>query len=172
MEKDEKTPGGKTVIGKPTLKQLTEIKVNGIKYELEIQANSSLADVLRDKLGLIGTKVACDRGTCGACTVLFDGKPILSCMTLAVECDGKEITTIEGLAEGGKLHPVQKAVLDHSGFQCGFCTPGMIMAAKALLDSQPHPSEDEVKAALAGHVCRCGVFYSFLESVMIASRER
>ena len=152
--------------------ELTEIIVNGAAYRLRIEPNLTLADVLRDKLGLTGTKIACDRGTCGACTVLINGKPVLSCMTLGVECDGKEVTTIEGLAKGGKLHPVQQAVHDHSGFQCGYCTPGMVMTAKALLDENPCPNEDEVKEMLAGHICRCGVFYSFIESVMIASEQR
>lgn len=157
---------------KPITEELTNFVVNGRKYALRIEPNWTLADVLRDKLGLIGTKVACDRGTCGACTVLVGDKPMLSCTTLGVECDGKEITTIEGLAKGGKLHPIQQAAHDHSGFQCGFCTPGMIMTAKALLDDKPHPTEDEIREALAGHICRCGVFYSFIESVTIASEER
>ncbi len=157
---------------KSITEKLTKLIVNGRKCALRIEPNWTLADVLRDKLGLMGTKVACDRGTCGACTVLVDGKPILSCMTLGVDCNGKEITTIEGLAKGGNLHPMQQAVHDHSGFQCGYCTPGMIMTAKALLDDKPHPTEDDIREALAGHICRCGAFYSFIESVTIASEER
>jgi carbon-monoxide dehydrogenase small subunit len=149
---------------------LTQLTVNGHAYELHVEPYWTLADVLRDNLGLTGTKVGCDEGACGACTVIMDGKPIVSCMTLAVECDGKEITTIEGLAaKDGTLNPLQQAVFDNTGFQCGFCSPGKIMTAQALLNENPSPTEDEVKEALAGHICRCGSFYSFLESVMIAA---
>lgn len=157
---------------RPITEKIINLIVNGRKCELRIEPNRTLADVLRDNLGLTGTKVGCDRGTCGACTVLRNGKPILSCLTLGVECDGAEITTIEGLAKGGTLHPIQQAVHDHSGFQCGYCTPGMIMPAKALLDEKPHPTDHEIREALAGHICRCGAFYSFVESVIIASEER
>jgi len=149
--------------------KLTSLTVNGRKHNLRIEPNRTLAEVLREELGLTGTKVGCDRGTCGACTVLLDGRPVLSCMTLAVECHDKEISTIEGLAREGELHPLQQAVHDHSGFQCGYCTPGMIMAGKALLGDNPHPTEGEVNEALGGHICRCGAFYSFVESVLKAA---
>jgi carbon-monoxide dehydrogenase small subunit len=154
--------------------------VNGEPYELnignrpdEVAPSHTLAYTLREMLGLTGTKVACDHGACGACTVLVDGKATLSCMTLTVECDGKNITTIEGLEDpkSGKLNPVQQSIIDNTAFQCGFCTPGIIMSSKALLDENPSPTEQDVKEALAGHYCRCISHYLVIKAVMEAAEK-
>ncbi len=161
---------------KETIIRLT---VNNEHYALTVghapgavAPSDTLSHTLRDTLGLTGTKVGCDQGSCGACTVLIDGKPVLSCMTLTVECGGKRIVTIEGLEDRrtGRLHPLQQAFIDHTAFQCGFCTPGIIMSAKALLDGEKHPTEDTVKKALAGHYCRCISHYEVIQAVMDASR--
>jgi len=154
------------------------LKVNGKTYTLEtgdgpgrIEPSRTLASVLREDLGFTGVKVSCDHGACGCCTVLLDGKSALSCMTLAVECEGKEITTIEGLkdTQTGELDPIQQAFVDHTAFQCGFCTPGMIMSAKALLNENPTPAENEIKEALSGVFCRCISHYQAIEAVKTAS---
>ncbi len=152
--------------------------VNGRPYELQVGTwlgmvapSHTLAHTLRETLGLTGTKIACDHGACGACTVLADGKPVLSCMMLTVECEGKEITTIEGLEDPktGKPDPLQQAFIDETAFQCGFCTPGMIVASKALLNNRPSPTEDEIKEALSGHFCRCISHYHVLRAVKSAA---
>jgi carbon-monoxide dehydrogenase small subunit len=149
--------------------------VNGEAVELVIGHHvkpwHTLVRTLRETLGLTGTKTGCNLGECGACTVIMDGKPILSCTTLTVECDGKEITTIEGLGDPirGKLHPLQQAFIDHDGLQCGFCTPGMIMQAKVLLDGNPNPTEQQVKEGLSGNLCRCGSYKKIVESVLAAA---
>jgi carbon-monoxide dehydrogenase small subunit len=148
------------------MKRHIVVKVNGEEHEIEVQPNRLLLHALRDNLGLIGTKEGCSIGVCGACSVLVDGKLVSSCLTLAVACHGKEIITIEGLAEDGKLHPLQQAFLEYGGFQCGICTPGQIMAAKALLDDNPKPSEEEVKEWMVGNLCRCTGYYKILESIM------
>ena len=137
---------------------LITLTVNSEDYEVRVWSMDTLADILRQKLGLTGTNIMCNEGECGACTVLIDGVLRLSCMTLAIECEGKDILTIEGLAdpETGELHPVQRAFVERSGMQCGFCTPGMILTAKVLLDENPNPTEDMVREALAGNICRCG----------------
>jgi aerobic-type carbon monoxide dehydrogenase small subunit (CoxS/CutS family) len=154
------------------------LTVNGEPYELrvgnqpgEVDPAHTLSHTLREMLGLTGTKIGCDHGACGACTVLIDGESVLSCMTLTVECDGKSITTIEGLedSETGKLHPLQQAFIDNTAFQCGFCTPGMLMSSKALLDENPSPTEQDVKQALAGHYCRCISHYFVIKAVMEAA---
>ncbi|OPY67999.1 MAG: putative xanthine dehydrogenase subunit E [Syntrophorhabdaceae bacterium PtaU1.Bin034] len=151
------------------------LTVNGRLYELKIGSESyqvetshTLAHTLRETLGLTGTKISCDNGACGACTVIMDGKAVLSCKTLTVECDGKTITTIEGLKDRktGELDPLQQAFIDHTAFQCGYCTPGMILTARAFLDENPHPSEDEVKEAMSGNFCRCISHYHVLRAVM------
>jgi len=156
------------VLNQPTQIVLT---VNGKEYEAKVWASETLADVLRGKNGLIGTKVMCNRGECGSCTVLVDGNPVLSCLTLAIECEGKDILTIEGLVDAstGELHPLQKAFIEYSGMQCGFCTPGMILTAKALLDRNTKPAEDEVRKALAGNLCRCGNYKRITECVLAAA---
>ena len=147
------------------------LKVNGEDYELEVAAHWTLADVLREKLGLTGTKLMCDEGDCGSCTVLIDGIPILSCITLAVEAGSKDILTIEGLAIPltNELHPIQQAFIERSGMQCGVCTPGVILTAKALLDRNNNPSEDEVREALAGNLCRCGNYKRMVECILAAA---
>ncbi len=149
----------------------TVLTVNSEKYELKIEPAETLADILREKLGLTGTKIMCNEGECGSCTILMDGKPMLSCLTLAVECEGKDILTIEGLADPatGELHPIQKTFVERSGMQCGICTSGMILTAKALLDETPNPSEDEVREALAGNLCRCGNYKRITECVLAAA---
>jgi len=146
--------------------RIIEVNVNGYKTTVQVEPSETLAEMLREKLNLTGTKIGCDRGTCGACVVHLNGKPVLSCMMLAIEANGMSVTTIEGLATGGKLHPLQQAVYDNTGYQCGFCTSGLIMEAKALLEENSKPTVDEIKAALGGHICRCGSFYSFINSVM------
>jgi len=148
--------------------------VNGEPYELGVTPSQTLAYTLRETLGLTGTKISCDRGACGACTVLIDGKAVLSCITLTVECDGKSITTIEGIEDRktGKLHPLQQSFIENTAFQCGFCTPGIIMSSKALLDKNPSPTEQEVKKELAGHYCRCISHYHVIKAVMEAVGKR
>jgi carbon-monoxide dehydrogenase small subunit len=154
-----------------TEKQRVVLTVNGQAHALKIDARETLAETLRGTLGLKGTKKSCDSGACGACTVILDGKAVLSCMKLTLDCEGSEITTIEGLKGpvNNGLHPIQQAFLENNGAQCGFCTPGMIMAAKALLDENPAPSPDEVKWALAGNICRCGNYRRIAESVLAAA---
>jgi len=151
------------------MKQI-EITVNKKTYKLNIPVNRTLLEVLREELGLTGTKEGCGIGECGACTVIVGGKTVNACLMLAAEADGKEITTIEGLAEGEKLHPVQQAFMEVGGLQCGFCTPGMIMSTKALLDSNPNPSDDEIKRAIAGNLCRCTGYTKIFESIKAAAK--
>ena len=148
------------------MKQDIVLNVNGIQYNINIETHRTLVEVLRDTLGLTGTKKSCNEGECGACTVLMDGKPVASCQVLAVAAQGKEITTIEGLAQGEKLHPVQEAFVKHTAIQCGFCTPGMILTAKAILDEEPHATEDEIKHKMAGNLCRCTGYKKIVEAVM------
>ena len=148
------------------MKRQIVLTVNGEEHDIEIEPNRLLLQALREDIGLTGTKEGCSIGVCGACSVTIDGRLVSSCLTLAVGCQGKEITTIEGLAKGGKLHPIQQAFLEYGGFQCGICTPGQIIAAKALLDSQPNPSEEEVKEWMSGNLCRCTGYYKILDSVM------
>ena len=147
-----------------------QLKVNGIDHQLEVPARRLLVDFLRYDLGLTGTKEGCSVGVCGACAVLLNGEMIASCIALAVAADGAEITTIEGIAQDGKLHPVQQAFIDHGGFQCGICTPGQVIAAKSLLDNNPDPTEEEVREWMMGNLCRCTGYYGILESVMSAVR--
>lgn len=145
------------------------LTVNGKSYELSVFPWRTLLEVIREDLGLTGTKEGCHLGECGACTVIMDGKTVNSCLVLATEADGKQVTTIEGLADGDKLHPVQQAFIDHGGLQCGFCTPGMIMSAKVLLDEKPDPSEEEIKRAIAGNMCRCTGYTKIIESIKAAA---
>jgi carbon-monoxide dehydrogenase small subunit len=141
------------------------MRVNGKDYTADVPSQRLLIDCLRYDLGLTGTKEGCSVGVCGACTVLMDGVLVSSCLTLAVLADGKEITTVEGLAQNGKLHPVQQAFIDYGGFQCGICTPGMVVAAKALLDQNSHPSDDDIKDWMMGNLCRCTGYYKIIESI-------
>ena len=143
--------------------------VNDNSYEVMIDPSTTLLEVLRDQLDLTGTKHGCGIGQCGACTVQVDGKPILACLTLAIAVRGKNILTIEGLSKLNILHPIQKAFVDYGAIQCGFCTPGMIMAAKALLDKNPKPTREEVKIAVAGNLCRCTGYVKIIDAVLAAS---
>jgi carbon-monoxide dehydrogenase small subunit len=146
------------------------LTVNGTERSIEIEARKSLADALREDVGLTGTHLGCEHGVCGACTVLFDGTPIRSCLMFAVQATGHEITTIEGIATNGTLHPVQQAFADHHGLQCGFCTPGMILASVDLLERSPTPTVDEIKEALGGNLCRCTGYVKIIESVQGAAK--
>jgi carbon-monoxide dehydrogenase small subunit len=147
------------------------LRVNGEDHEILIKSNRTLIEVLRQDLHLTGAKEACGIGACGACTVLVNGKPVRSCITLAEEVEGKEVETIEGLAQGDKLHPLQKAFMDYHAFQCGFCTPGMIMTARALLNRNPRPTEEEVKSAISGNLCRCTGYGNIVEAILSAAQE-
>lgn len=151
------------------MKQIITMTVNGDTYELLAAPNQTLLEVLRENLGLMGTKRGCDLGACGACTVLVDGEAVLSCLMLAVDAVGKDVVTIEALSETGDLHPLQKAFVDHGGLQCGFCTPGIIMTAKAVLDEEPEPTEESIKRKLAGNLCRCTGYKKVTEAIMSAS---
>jgi carbon-monoxide dehydrogenase small subunit len=146
------------------------LTVNGTPYEVAIEPRQSLLQLLREELHLTGTKEGCSEGECGACTVLLDGKTVDSCLIFALEAQGREVTTIEGLAQGDQLHPVQKAFAEYGAVQCGFCTPGMILAAKALLDSNPHPTELEIRQGISGNLCRCTGYVKIVEAIQAAVR--
>jgi carbon-monoxide dehydrogenase small subunit len=150
-------------------KEIAQFNVNGNDVELIIEPHMLLIDVIRDGLGLTGTKYACGAGDCGACTVLIDGKPAFSCLTLAVTAKGKEIMTIEGMSESGELHPIQQAFVDKGAVQCGFCTPGMVLSTKALLDENPAPTNDDIRAGLAGNLCRCTGYVKIIDAVESAA---
>jgi len=152
------------------MKQLIQLTVNGQTHDLVARPERTLLDVLREDLGLTGSKRGCDLGACGACAVLLDGVPVSSCLTLAVEASGREIVTVEGLAEGGALHPIQEAFVEHGAVQCGFCTPGMVIAAKGLLDERPAPTDAEILEALSGNICRCTGYVKILDAVRAAIR--
>ncbi len=150
-------------------KRLIQLKVNGDQYDVFVMPNQTLVEVLRDDLELTGTKVGCGEGACGTCTILVNGEHVRSCLTLAVEAQGKEIETIEGLASEGKLHPVQKAFIERGAIQCGFCTPAMILTSKALLEENCNPTEEEVRRAISGVVCRCTGYAKIVEAIMSAA---
>jgi len=145
--------------------------VNGSGLTVEIQADELLVDVLRDRLGLIGTKIGCSEGECGACTVLMDGVPVLSCLVPALRAQGRQITTIEGLSDGETLHPLQQAFVEHGAVQCGYCIPGFIMSAKALLDVNPHPDREQIKEAIAGNLCRCTGYVKIIEAIEAVAQQ-
>ena len=149
--------------------RVIRLSVNGAAHEVEVPTYRTLLDCLRNDLGLTGSKEGCGVGVCGACTVLVDGKMISSCIALAVFADGHDVTTVEGLAEDERLRPVQQAFVDAGGFQCGICTPGQVVSAKALLDANPHPSDDEIREWMAGNLCRCTGYYKILESIQTAA---
>ena len=148
------------------------LTVNGEAVGVHVPPRRTLLDTLRQSLGLTGSKRVCDEGTCGACTVIVDDRPVYACMTLAIACEGKRVDTIEGLATGGELHPVQRAFIDADAFQCGFCTPGQIMSVVALLRSVPAPTEDDVRRAVAGNLCRCGAYPNIVSAGVNAGRRR
>lgn len=152
------------------MKETVTLKINGETHEVAIEPNKTLLEVLREDLGLTGTKEVCDLGSCGACTVIVDKKPVLSCLTLAVSCKDRDITTIEGLGNRDALHPLQEAFIQNGAIQCGMCTPGFIMSAKALLDHEPHPSEQDVKKAISGNLCRCTGYVKVVEAILTAAQ--
>ena len=150
---------------------MTELTVNNKKYQVSGSSARSLANVLRDDLGLIGTKVSCGEGECGSCTVLMDGKPVTSCLVLADQAEGRKIETIEGIGTTEQLHPVQQAFIEEQGFQCGACTPGFIMSAKAFLDKNPDPTEQQAATAMSGNICRCGAHPYIVNAVLNAAKK-
>ncbi|HSB06678.1 MAG TPA: (2Fe-2S)-binding protein [Thermodesulfobacteriota bacterium] len=154
------------------MKHILQLHVNGETYEVLTEIHKTLLEVLREDIGLTGTKRGCDLGACGACTVLIDGKPNLSCLTLAVDAQGKEVLTIEGLRHNTDLHPLQKAFSEKGAIQCGFCTPGMILTAKAFLGEHPRPSEEEVRSAISGNLCRCTGYVKIVEAILAASENK
>lgn len=153
------------------MKRVLSFTLNDDPVEVVVKDHMTLLDLLRDKLGLTGTKKGCEQGECGACTVMLDGLPVNSCCTLAVECEGRNVVTVEGIAKGGKLHPIQKQFIEKWALQCGYCTPGMIMSAKALLDHNPHPTELEIREAIEGNLCRCTGYAKIVEAIPAAATE-
>jgi aerobic-type carbon monoxide dehydrogenase small subunit (CoxS/CutS family) len=168
------TAAAQTPIAAPALVPKTAISltVNGTVNRIEAEDRWTLADLLRDELKLTGTKLGCERGECGACTVILDDKPVYACSLLAVWANGRQVTTVEGLARNGQLHPLQQAFVEHDAPQCGFCTSGQLMSAKALLDRNPHPTAQEVKAALVGNLCRCANYNRYVEAVVAVGEGR
>jgi carbon-monoxide dehydrogenase small subunit len=150
-------------------KQLLSLTVNGEPHELMVDPRDTLLRAIRDHLGLTGTKEGCGEGECGSCTVLLNGKPVCSCIMLALDAEGSQVTTIEGIAEDGKLHPLQETFVEHGAIQCGFCTPGMILSAKALLDENPDPTDDEIRAAIVGNLCRCTGYTHIVNAIRAAA---
>ena len=150
------------------------LRVNGRDVQVSIEPRRTLLSVLREELGLTGAKHGCGRGTCGACTVIVDGETVYSCLTLAIDCEGREIRTVEGLGLGETphaLHPVQQAFIEHDGYQCGFCTPGQVMSAVSLLEHNPDPTEDEIRYGMSGNLCRCGAYPNIVRAVQAAAEE-
>ncbi len=168
LSRDKKTEQALLDEGKVPL----ALKVNGKSMKLLVEPRTTLAEVLRDHLHLTGTKIICDQGECGGCTVLINGKAVYSCLMLALDAAGKEVTTIEALLDGEKLHPIQEAFIERDGLQCGFCTPGQIMATQALLLKNPKPTREQVKEGLAGNLCRCSAYPNIIDSVLAAAEKR
>ena len=166
---DIKTGGSADEMVKGPGKVPIKLRVNGRDYDLYVEPRYSLLSVLRTQLGLTGTKQVCNNGECGACTVLIDGQAIYACLTLAIECEGQEIVTIEGLARGDDLHPIQRAFIEKDGYQCGFCTPGQVLAAKALLDRVPDPTIEQIKRGVSGNLCRCGAYAKIFDAIKRAA---
>ena len=153
------------------MKTTISLNINDETYELSVEPNQTLLDVLREDLALTGSKKGCDLGACGACTVIIEGEPALSCMTLAIRCQNKEITTIEGLSQNGELHRLQQSAIDHNAVQCGFCTPGWILSAKVLLENNPRPSREEVRRGISGNICRCTGYKKIEEAILAAANQ-
>jgi aerobic carbon-monoxide dehydrogenase small subunit len=151
------------------MKQIIQLTVNNETVEVAVEPNKTLLQVLREDLGLTGVKHGCGLGDCGACTVILDGRPVNSCLVLAVQAHGREVLTIEGLSDGAKLHPIQEAFVENGAIQCGFCSPGMILSAKALLDANPRPTESEIRTAISGNLCRCTGYQKIVEAIQAAS---
>ena len=152
------------------MKQIVNLRINGLNYEIALEPRRTLAEALRYDLGMTGTKIGCGIGDCGACTVLIDGVPSFSCLVLAVEAEGHEIMTIEGVAEGGKLHPVQQSFVEIGAIQCGFCTPGMVLTALALLKDNPDPSDAQIRRAISGNLCRCTGYQKIVDAIKDAAK--
>lgn len=148
-----------------------KVNINDKYYDLKVKPNTLLLDLLRNELGLTGTKRGCDTGECGACTVIMDGLTVNSCMVLAAEVNGKNITTIEGLEKGGQLHPIQESFMEEGAIQCGFCTPGMVLSAKALLDKNPDPTDEEIRVAISGNLCRCTGYTKIIKAIKSAAQK-
>lgn len=153
------------------MKQFMSFKINGVINEAEVDVRRTLLEVLREEFGMTGTKRACNEGECGTCTVLLDGKPVAACLLLAVEAQGKNIESVEGLAPGDELHPLQQAFIDHGAFQCGFCTPGVLMAAKGLLNENPNPTKEEARSAIAGNLCRCTGYNKYVNAIVDTAKK-
>ncbi len=167
MRHDGATTGDNRILGGSTV-QIT-VTVNGAAHTSEVEPRTLLVHHIRDAVGLTGTNIGCDTSSCGACTVHVNGESVKSCTMLAVQADGQEILTIEGLAQNGEMHPMQQAFMENHGLQCGYCTPGMVMAAIGLLDENPHPSEQEVRLGLEGNLCRCTGYHNIVKSVLAAA---
>ncbi len=148
------------------MRKLIKLRVNGLEQEIMVDSRQTLLDILRYELGLVGAKEGCGNGNCGSCSVLLDGRVVNSCLVFAVETEGQDITTIEGLYQGGELHPLQQVFIEEGAVQCGFCTPGVILTAKALLDSNPHPTEIQVRQAIAGNLCRCTGYDKIVRAIL------
>jgi len=153
------------------MKQIVRLTINGDERAAHVDTRRTLLDVVREEFSLLGAHRGCDSGDCGACTVLLDGQPVTGCMVLAVDCEGAHVLTIEGLAQSERLHPVQRQLVEHGGIQCGFCTPGMVLSAVALLEENPHPDESQVRQALAGNLCRCTGYAKIVTAVLAAAEE-
>ena len=152
------------------MERIVHLNINNERYEVIVRPRESLLDVLRNKLGLTGTKIGCNEGDCGACTVIMNGRIVNACLVFAVEAEGQTIMTIEGLAQGPELHPLQQAFIHYGGFQCGYCTPGMLLSAKALLDENPDPTEEEIRRGISGNLCRCTGYAKIVESIREAAQ--